>query len=72
MIRAVEIHYACSLPRREYRVMPVLVLIIILVVYTFWYTGNRAMLVMVFMAVLTAAADELVRAAILPAWSRTA
>lgn len=72
-MRIVNLYCACSLPPRDTRVVPVLVLIIIVVVYGVSLVGSgRAMLIVVIMAVLTAAAEELVRAATLPSWPRTA
>ena len=55
------------MPWRDTRVTPVLVLIIIVIVYSTNLAGNvRAVLTLVITAVLTAAAEELVRAAALP------
>lgn len=56
----------CSMPRRGTRVTPVLVLIIIVIMYSTSLAGNfTAVLTLVVTAVLTAAAEGLVRAAAL-------
>jgi hypothetical protein len=56
-----------SMPWRDTRVTPVLVLIILVIMYSASLAGNvRAVLTLVITAVLTAAAEELVRAAVLP------
>jgi formate/nitrite transporter FocA (FNT family) len=60
-------NFRCSMPWRDTRVTPVLVLIIIVIVYSTNLAGNvRAVLTLVITAVMTAAAEELVRAAALP------
>ena len=63
----INISPPCSMPWRDTRVTPVLVLIIIVIMYSTSLAGNvRAVLTLVITAVLTAAAEELVRAAVLP------
>lgn len=62
----ININPRCAMPWRDTRVTPVLVLIIIVIVYSTNLAGNvRAVLTLVITAVLTAAAEELVRAAAL-------
>jgi hypothetical protein len=72
-MRIAGFYCACSLPARDTRVVPVLVLIIIVIVY--WASRvevGRAAVAVVVTAVATAAADELVRAAVLPSGPGTA
>jgi hypothetical protein len=59
--------FACSIPLRDTRVTPVLVLIIIVIMCsTSLAESGKAVLTLIITAVLSAAAEELVRAAALP------
>lgn len=65
-MRIAGFYCACSLPSRDTAVAPVLVLIIIVIVYGAAILGGaRAVMTVVIAAVLTAAVQELVRAAAL-------
>ena len=56
-----------SMPWRDTRVTPVLVLVIVVILYGTSLAGSgKAVLTLLITAVVTAAAEELVRAAVLP------